>query len=146
MISGWHHHGDYDTSIYVVSGGLRMECGPGGTVVVEAGPGDFLHVPKGAIHRESNPQDTDGQAVVVRAGQGPPVFNVDGPAPALSGPTMPHQRSNSWSVALTALAAECAHSSSLERCPRPVLIDVNFWALGKRSRSCCPSEKIEKGN
>jgi uncharacterized RmlC-like cupin family protein len=87
MISGWHHHGDYDTSIYVVSGGLRMECGPGGTVVVEAGPGDFLHVPKGAIHRESNPQDTDGQAVVVRAGQGPPVFNVDGPAPALSGPT-----------------------------------------------------------
>lgn len=87
MISGWHHHGDYDTSIYVVSGGLRMECGPGGTVVVEAGPGDFLHVPKGAIHRESNPQSTDGQAVVVRAGQGPPVFNVDGPAPALSART-----------------------------------------------------------
>jgi uncharacterized RmlC-like cupin family protein len=37
MTSGWHHHGDYDTSIFVVTGALRMECGPGGAVVVEAG-------------------------------------------------------------------------------------------------------------
>jgi uncharacterized RmlC-like cupin family protein len=82
MISGWHHHGDYDTSVYVVTGALRMESGPGGADVVDAGPGDFLHVPKGAIHRESNPGDTGSHVVVVRAGQGPPVINVDGPAPA----------------------------------------------------------------
>jgi hypothetical protein len=35
---------------------LRMGSGrPGGSAVVEAGPGDFLHVPKGAIHREGQP-------------------------------------------------------------------------------------------
>ena len=46
MVSGWHHHGDYDTSIYVVHGSMRMESGPGGSQVIEAGPGDFLFVPK----------------------------------------------------------------------------------------------------
>jgi uncharacterized RmlC-like cupin family protein len=80
--TGWHHHADYDTSIYVVSGSLRMESGPGGSQLVEAGPGDFLHVPKGAIHREGNPGDEESQLVVVRAGHGPAVVNVDGPAPA----------------------------------------------------------------
>lgn len=84
MISGWHHHGDYDTSVYVVAGLLRMESGPGGAVAVEAGPGDFVHVPKEAIHREGNPGDTESQLVVVRAGRGPPVINVEGPAPAES--------------------------------------------------------------
>lgn len=80
MTSGWHHHGEYETSIYVESGRLRMESGPGGTEVVEAGAGDFLHVPRGAIHRESNPSDTESRLVVVRAGHGTPTINVDGPA------------------------------------------------------------------
>jgi uncharacterized RmlC-like cupin family protein len=82
MTSGWHHHGDYDTSIYVVSGALRMECGPGGATVVEAGAGDFVHVPKGAVHRERNPTAVESHLIVVRAGQGPPVINVEGPVPA----------------------------------------------------------------
>ena len=55
MTSGWHHHGDYETSIYVESGALRMESGPGGKDVIDAQAGDFLRVPRGAIHRESNP-------------------------------------------------------------------------------------------
>ncbi len=80
MTSGWHHHGDYETTIFVVKGGLRLECGPGGSVVVDAAPGDFIHVPKGAVHRESNPDDTESHLVVVRAGNGPPTVNVDGPA------------------------------------------------------------------
>ena len=80
MISGWHHHGDYETSIYVVSGELRMESGPGGEDVLEAVPGDFLHVPRGVIHRESNPGHTTSEIVVVRAGQGPPTVNVAGPS------------------------------------------------------------------
>ena len=81
MTTGRHHHADYDTSIYVVDGRLRMEFGPGGSKVVEAGPGDFLHVPKGAIHREANPADAESHIIVVRAGRGPAVINVDGPAP-----------------------------------------------------------------
>src|SRR6476620_9620181 len=54
-VSGWHHHGTHETSLYVVRGRLRLEFGPGGEEIVEAGPGDFLHVPAGAVHRESNP-------------------------------------------------------------------------------------------
>lgn len=79
-VTGWHHHGDHDSAIYVLNGTLRLESGPGGADVVEARPGDFVHVPKGAVHRESNPEDTESQIVVVRAGSGPPTINVDGPA------------------------------------------------------------------
>jgi uncharacterized RmlC-like cupin family protein len=81
MVSGWHHHGEYETSIYVVSGTLRMESGPGGVEVLDAAPGDFVYVPAGAIHREGNPTDDESTLVVVRAGTGDPVTNVDGPAP-----------------------------------------------------------------
>jgi uncharacterized RmlC-like cupin family protein len=80
MVSGWHHHGEYETSIYVVSGALRMESGPGGVEVLEAVPGDFVYVPAHAIHREGNPTDDESTLVVVRAGSGDPVTNVDGPA------------------------------------------------------------------
>lgn len=80
--SGWHHHSSYESIIYVVSGQMRMESGPGGETVVEGGPGDFLYVPPGAIHRESNPGDGESQLVVVRGGgSGPPIISVDGPAP-----------------------------------------------------------------
>ncbi len=78
--SGWHHHGEYETTLYIVSGLMRMESGPGGGEVVEAGPGDFLRVPAGAIHRESNPSDEPGRAVIVRCGTGEPTVNVEGPA------------------------------------------------------------------
>ena len=78
--TAWHHHGDHETAIYIVSGRLRMESGPGGNDVIEGAPGDFLHVPPGAIHRESNPSDGESAIVVVRAGSGPPTVNVDGPA------------------------------------------------------------------
>ena len=82
MTSGWHHHGEYETSIYVSSGTLRMESGPGGAEVVTAVAGDFVHVPKGAIHREGNDSDEESHLIVVRAGHGPPTVNVEGPAPA----------------------------------------------------------------
>ena len=83
MVSGWHHHGDHETVIYVLSGSLRMESGPGGADTVEAGPGDFLYVPKGAVHREGNPSAQPADIVVVRAGEGESTVNVGGPpAPA----------------------------------------------------------------
>ena len=79
MISGWHHHGEHDSVIYVLTGVMKMESGPGGEQVLEAGPGDFLHVPPGAVHRESNPTDEEARIVVFRSGLGPVVINVDGP-------------------------------------------------------------------
>lgn len=80
MTSGWHHHGDYETVIYVLRGGLKMEFGPNGGDTVEAGPGDFVYVPKGAVHRESNPSSEPSAIIVVRSGAGESTFNVDGPA------------------------------------------------------------------
>ncbi len=80
-VSGWHHHGEYESSIYVVSGELRMEFGPGGDEVLEARAGDFLYVAPHAIHREGNPSDEQSTIVVVSAGSGEAVFDVDGPAP-----------------------------------------------------------------
>lgn len=80
MQSGWHHHGNYHTTVFVLAGALRMEFGPGGTRVVDAGPGDFVSVPKEVVHRESNPGDTHSEVIVVRAGSGPPTINVDSPA------------------------------------------------------------------
>jgi uncharacterized RmlC-like cupin family protein len=80
--SGWHHHGEHETALYVVSGRMRLESGPGGAHAVEAEPGDFLHVPAYAIHRELNPGAQASRAVIVRCGSGVPTVNVDGPAPA----------------------------------------------------------------
>lgn len=80
-VSGWHHHGAYESTIYLLSGAMRMESGPGGADVVDAGPGDFLYIPPYVVHREGNPSDAPATAVVVRAGAGDPVTNVDGPLP-----------------------------------------------------------------
>ncbi|MEJ7705069.1 MAG: cupin domain-containing protein [Geodermatophilaceae bacterium] len=79
--SGWHHHDGFETTLYVVSGVMRMQFGPGGQQSADAGPGDFVHVPPGVVHREVNPTADRSSAVVVRAGSGTPVVNVDGPDP-----------------------------------------------------------------
>ena len=78
--SGWHHHGEYETSIYIEAGSLRMEFGVDGAEVIEAKAGDFLRVPKHAIHREINDGAAASRLIVTRAGQGQPTINVDGPA------------------------------------------------------------------
>ena len=54
-VSGWHHHGEHDTVAYVVRGLFLVETGEG---VVEAGPGEFVHIPPHVVHRESNPTET----------------------------------------------------------------------------------------
>jgi uncharacterized RmlC-like cupin family protein len=79
--SGWHHHGDFETTFYVLSGVVRMEFGPQGGESVDVGAGDFGYISPGAVHRESNPSDGESVAVVVRAGSGAAVINVDGPEP-----------------------------------------------------------------
>jgi uncharacterized RmlC-like cupin family protein len=81
MVSGWHHHGEHHSVIYVLDGAMRMESGPGGTEVLDAAHGDFLHVPPGAVHRESNPTAQEARIVVFRGGTGPVVINTDGPEP-----------------------------------------------------------------
>jgi uncharacterized RmlC-like cupin family protein len=79
LVSGWHHHGAYTTYGYVIGGHLRLESGPDGATVVEAGPGDFFIVPPETIHRESNPSAEEQVIAGFRVGVGPTVINVDGP-------------------------------------------------------------------
>lgn len=78
-MSGWHHHGDWETIAYVLTGAVKLECGPGGQTILQADPGDYLYIPKGEIHRESNPTEVEQSLVIVRMGSGPVVINVERP-------------------------------------------------------------------
>ncbi|MGH2758011.1 MAG: cupin domain-containing protein [Actinomycetota bacterium] len=78
-VSGWHHHGDHQSVIYVLAGAMRIDSGSAGQGTVDLGPGDFCFIPPGIVHRESNPGDVESNVVVVRAGNGPPTTNVEGP-------------------------------------------------------------------
>lgn len=82
MMSGWHHHGDFESLIYLTTGALVMEFGPGGLETLDAQPGDFVYVAPGAVHRESNPTVEESHIIVVRSGSGEAVINVDGPESA----------------------------------------------------------------
>jgi len=78
--SSWHHHGTHESVIYVVSGQVRLECGPGGTTKLDAREGDCLYIPPGEIHREGNDGHEESEIVVFRSGSGDLVVNVPGPA------------------------------------------------------------------
>src|SRR6476659_894157 len=63
--SGDHHHGEAETSIYVVSGHPEFVFHDGtGEVRIRTAPGDHVFVPPWVPHREENP-DPDEPAVVV---------------------------------------------------------------------------------
>lgn len=76
VMSSWHHHGTHETSIYVLKGTLHMEFAGG---AFDAREGDFIHVPAGAAHRESNPGTEPNLAVFSRAGTGAVTVNVEAP-------------------------------------------------------------------
>ena len=76
VVSGWHHHGTHETSIYILRGTLRMEFAGG---AFDAHEGDFIHMPAGAVHRESNPGTESNLAVFSRAGTGTVTVNVEAP-------------------------------------------------------------------
>jgi uncharacterized RmlC-like cupin family protein len=74
-LSGWHHHDKNESSLYIVSGVLRLEF-EGHDGDVDAVAGDFVHVPAFTVHRESNPATTPSLAIIARAGGGIPTVNV----------------------------------------------------------------------
>ncbi|MDQ2828758.1 MAG: cupin domain-containing protein [Chloroflexota bacterium] len=77
--SAWHHHGDCETGIYVVSGRGRFSWGPGGADSAEVGPGDFLAVAPHAVHREEALGDEPFVLVVARGCGGVLSVDVEGP-------------------------------------------------------------------
>jgi quercetin dioxygenase-like cupin family protein len=76
VVSGWHHHGEYDSIIYVVEGAFDVETADG---LTRAEVGDFVHIPAHTVHREGNSSSDPAEVVLVRRGTGPVVINVDGP-------------------------------------------------------------------
>ena len=76
--SGWHHHGETDTYMFVLAGGLEFEFGPARERLF-VGPEDFALMPAGVIHRERTTPGGFGEIVLVRLGPGPAVVNVDDP-------------------------------------------------------------------
>ena len=57
--------------------GIKIEGHDG---YIDAGPGDFVHVPAWTVHRESNPSHEPSFAVIARVGGGIPTVNVEGPS------------------------------------------------------------------
>ena len=65
--------------MFQTQGRQRLEFGPGGTESVEGGPGDFVCIPRGVVHREGNPGTEPNEAIVFRVGEGKILVNLDGP-------------------------------------------------------------------
>jgi uncharacterized RmlC-like cupin family protein len=51
--TGAHHHGELESVIYVVSGRARMRWGERLEYFADAGPGDFIYVPRSCRTRGS---------------------------------------------------------------------------------------------
>lgn len=77
--AGWHHHGDNVYFGYAVDGPSETEYGPAGGTVARIEPGECFHVPRGLVHRDTNPTDDAHTGIVWLCGGPPWVVNVDGP-------------------------------------------------------------------
>jgi uncharacterized RmlC-like cupin family protein len=61
-----HHHGECETSIYILRGSARYTFGPTGLEeTFDATAGDFVYIPAGEIHVEENASDSEPLVVVL---------------------------------------------------------------------------------
>ncbi|MBA2720980.1 MAG: cupin domain-containing protein [Chloroflexi bacterium] len=61
-----HHHGECETSIWIVSGRARYTFGPTGLEEsMEAEAGDFVYIAAGEVHVEENASDSEPLVVVI---------------------------------------------------------------------------------
>jgi len=82
-----HHHGECETSIYVLHGRARFYSGDGLREVVEADEGDFVYVPAYEVHVEENASDREPLVVLLsRNCPDSVVHYVDGAPPASPAP------------------------------------------------------------
>jgi quercetin dioxygenase-like cupin family protein len=49
----WHHHGQHHLVAYIIAGAIRIESGPGGSLVSEPRPGDLVCIEPHTVHRET---------------------------------------------------------------------------------------------
>jgi uncharacterized RmlC-like cupin family protein len=61
-----HHHGECETSIYILAGQARYTWGPTGLEnAMEAAVGDFIYIPAGEVHVEENASPREPLVVVL---------------------------------------------------------------------------------
>lgn len=78
--SPWHHHGEYETYVYMLEGEATLEFGAGGAERLHATADGSLHIiPPGLAHREINTGTEANRMFVIRIGEGPAVVPLDGP-------------------------------------------------------------------
>lgn len=84
--SGDHHHGEAETSIYVVSGRPEFVFHDGtGEVRIRTSPGDHIFVPPYVPHREENPDPAVPAVVVIsRSTQEAIVVNLPALTPLIT--------------------------------------------------------------
>lgn len=83
MVAGAHHHGDAESSIYVISGRARFTWGDRLEHARDTGPGDFIYVPPRVIHAEENLSQTEPFVFVVSRNTGTmTTVNVEVGAPS----------------------------------------------------------------
>lgn len=76
---GWHHHGNCESAIYVVSGRARFRWGEHGEHGAEVSAGDFLSVPPNVVHHEEALGDEPFVMVVARGCANSITVNVASP-------------------------------------------------------------------
>lgn len=78
--SQWHHHKDFDSVMYMLSGSIRVDHGSGGKQSFELGAGDYAYFPRRLIHRcQILEGGEEVRYIFVRLGKGETLENVDGP-------------------------------------------------------------------
>ena len=60
-----HHHGECETSIYILHGRARFYAGDGLSDIVDADEGDFVYVPAYQVHVEENASETEDLVVLL---------------------------------------------------------------------------------
>ena len=60
-----HHHGECETSIYILAGRARFYTGESLRDVVDAGTGDFIYVPAYEVHVEENASRDESLVVLL---------------------------------------------------------------------------------
>lgn len=79
-----HHHGECETSIYILSGRARFYSGDRLRDIIDANEGDFVFVPAFEVHVEENVSDSEDLVVLLsRNCPGSVVHIVEGTMPDL---------------------------------------------------------------
>jgi mannose-6-phosphate isomerase-like protein (cupin superfamily) len=76
IAGGWHHHGERDSYVYVLSGSIAVEYGVDGSERLTARAGDLIFNPAHLVHREIT-EDEAAELLVIRLGPGPLTVNLD---------------------------------------------------------------------